>query len=437
MISRILSFDPSKKRKTFGEKISQRVVLLQGPVGPFFNHLQNYLEANDLEVWRICFNAGDMFYSTKRNRIPFSGTLNEWRGWFSVFVKAAKIDLIILFGAERPVHRIARRIARMANVRVISLEEGYIRPGYVTIEEGGNNATSPLAGCLPPNGSEALLPGEVHEKDYKSFRPMCRHSAVYYTIRTLFAAGKQRYLFHRRFSFGHEVFCWVRNYWRKLMGQGRNFKLVQRLLEHFDGKYYLVPLQVATDSQMKEAALGWDSTKLIAATLESFARHATRDSRLVFKIHPLERGHTHHRLLIESSAQAFGISARVDVIDTGSLGLLTRHAAGMITINSSSGLSAIFHGIPLLVVGNAFYAHDDLAVCGRGKPDFDSFWSCRLVADETERKYYIHWIKQQALKPGDFYAQGGIEAACQGVLERILEDTAITQQESDPVRATC
>jgi capsular polysaccharide export protein len=436
--SSVLRFNHKKKDKIFGAKDRRRALLLQGPVGPFFNHLQDHLEAHDLDVWRICFNAGDRFYSRERNRISFSGDLKEWQHWFSIFVAAAKVDVIILFGSERPIHRIARQVAETRNIRVIALEEGYVRPGYVTVEHGGNNTNSPLAGSLPPPSFDLLPPENESRKDFRGFFHLCRHSAVYYAMRTFFTLGRQRTLFHRRFNALHEGFCWVRNLWRRYFGQERNFRVMQRLLEHFDGNYYLVPLQVPGDSQMREAALGWNATRLIAATLESFARFAPFERRLVFKIHPLARGHSNDRAFIEFTARAFGIGDRVDVIDTGSLGLLTRHAAGMITVNSTSGLSALWHGIPLLVVGNAFYAHDELAICAHGKPDFDSFWASRQVADKALRRNYIRWVKQQAQKPGDFYAQRGMEAACQGVLERALEEeVVISRPEPDAIKAVC
>src|SRR3546814_3667063 len=99
---------------------------------------------------------------------------------------------------------------------------------------------------------------------------------------------------------------------------------------------------------------------------------------------------------------------RVDVIDIGSLGLLTRHSAGMITINSTSGLSAIFHGVPLLVIGDALYANDKLAVCGNGQPNFDAFWTCGHRVSAAIRRRYLSWIRATCLQAGDYYAEAGI-----------------------------
>lgn len=411
-----------------------RVLLLRGPVGPFFRKLQDVLEAKNYEVWRVCFNGGDLLFSSKRNRIVFSGNPTEWRDLLADLLAAGDIECIIMFGSEHPAHKIARDVAERIGIRVISLEEGYIRPGYVTIEDGGNNADSPLTGHLPPN--EFVLPHDDEKKikDFENLRSMIVYGALYYSLKTIFGVGKQNGLVHRHISALPEMFYWFRNAYRNVFARRSNFSQIRNLLEHWDGKYFLVPLQVAGDSNLQGAALGWNSVRLISSVLKSFAHTAPNDARLVFKIHPMERGHSNHALLIRSMANVLGLGNRVDVIDTGSLGLLARHAAGMITINSTSGLSAIFHGIPLLVIGQAIYANPHLAVCAHGNPDFDTFWLHKQVASEAVRKTYIAWLKQAALKPGDFYVSKGIDLACEGILAK-LNSTDVLPRQSGKVRA--
>jgi capsular polysaccharide export protein len=250
----------------------------------------------------------------------------------------------------------------------------------------------------------------------------------------VFSFCKRTDLSHKNISIFSEIFYWIRNYYRKLSSQQRDFLQIQSLLEHGHGKYFLVPLQVEADSNLKHAALGWNSVRLISSVVKSFANSAPQDARLVFKIHPMERGHSSFTPLIRSTAQIFGVGDRVDVINNGSLGLLARHAAGMVTINSTSGLSAIFHGIPLLVIGQAIYTNPRLAVCAHGNPDFDGFWSHKTVASESVRKAYIAWLKQEALNPGDFYVSDGIDLACEGIVER-LNSAGILPEQSKNVEA--
>ena len=68
-------------------------------------------------------------------------------------------DAVVLFGAERLLHRVAIECAEEMGIPVVCLEEGYIRPGYVTMELSGNNWRSPIAGQLPPEEFNARLPG--------------------------------------------------------------------------------------------------------------------------------------------------------------------------------------------------------------------------------------------------------------------------------------
>lgn len=411
-----------------------RVLLLQGPVGPFFKHLQKYLERNNFRTWRVCFNLADLFFSGFKNYFYFRGDLQKWHHWLLHFVKAMQIDYIILFGSERKIHSVARQVAKIANIQIISLEEGYIRPGFITIENEGNNASSPIARKFPQ--MSATCKYALKPKDFKPINHMIMYGAIYYTLRAILAFRSQKKLFHRQINFFAEIFYWLRNFYRWLAKTAHNYKTIEHLVEHYDKKYYLVPLQVTADSNLQYAAMGWNTPKLIFETIQSFALTAPSDCKLIFKIHPLERGHNNHAKLIGKTAKTFGISNRVSTIYVGSLGLLTRHAAGMITINSTSGLSAIFHGTPLLVIGNALYAHPKLATCANGAPNFNEFWSKRHVASKKERESYINWIKYNALKPGDFYTSKGMKVACYHILSKLQDDIAF-EQKLDKEKLTC
>src|SRR3546814_4538429 len=59
---------PRKKRRApaLPSGTRPRVLLLQGPVGPFFRHLQQHLEDSGFDAWRICFNAGDRFFASRK-----------------------------------------------------------------------------------------------------------------------------------------------------------------------------------------------------------------------------------------------------------------------------------------------------------------------------------------------------------------------------------
>ncbi|MBL0372341.1 capsular biosynthesis protein [Rhizobium sp. KVB221] len=416
-------------RRRFPNKNSPRVVLLQGPVGSFFRRAQDHLNANGFDAWRVCFNAGDRLFSRGEKSLNFSGSAEIWRAWFNGILSEHGFDAVVLFGADRIVHRIALECAEQVGIPVLCLEEGYIRPGYVTMELGGNNWRSPIAGQLPPDhfnsprkdGPKAVpAPG--------SFSAMAWCAFQYFTLRALISTPGERKLFHKqKRTLLSEGFYWFKNYYRKFAHVGRNYRISERLLEHHDKRFFIVPLQVHDDTQLGRAANSWNNQKLILKTIVSFARNAPEDHQLVFKIHPMERGHTRDRNFIRQVSALNDVRDRVHVLDGGSLSLLTRHSAGMITINSTSGLSALHHGVPLAVMGQALYRHSELAFCVERGMDLDRFWNDGCAAPDAVRQRYLSWIQHECLVGGDFYAKDGMEAAVGALrlkIESALENRA-------------
>lgn len=404
-----------RKLKT---KSAPRVLLLQGPVGPFFNQLQYQLDDAGYDAWRICFTPGDRIYASRKKRITYSAGLDDWPGWLDQFLADSAVDCIVLFGCERPVHARAIKIAKRRGIPVVSLEEGYIRPGFITVENGGNNRRSPLAASIPPENFVPTNTVKSHKLSKSSFSRMCWLGFSYYLANFL-SSPRERRTFHKNRALLSEAFCWTRNLVRKIAHQGRNFATIERLLEHHDKKYFVVPLQVSDDSQLRAAARGWTTEKLIIAAISSFANHAGSDTHLVFKIHPLERGHTSDHVLIKSIAQLHNVRDRVDIIDTGSVGLLVRHAAGMITINSTSGLSAVAHGIPLLVTGEAIYSNTPFSHTASTAKDFDTFWTQSSGPDRVKSQQYLSWLRERCLIPGDLYAHEGVGVAIPAVIGKV------------------
>lgn len=409
----------------------RKILLLQGPVGDFFRNLSARLVEQNAQVVNVAFNGADLIFGGKENRINYRGTLDEWNNWLSNYCKGDSApDVILMFGSDRPVHKVAREVANILGIDVWCFEEGYVRPGLITMERGGNNANSPLFGKFPE--SDWCRDPEItfeDARDFNGFKGYCIKSGLYYVTRTFTTFGRRKSLYHKTFNPLVEVFHWFRNVYRRKYCEGENLNIVARLTGVYSKKFYIVPMQIARDCNMGDAAMGWDSPRLIKAVISSFSKSAPESTRLVFKIHPLERGHSDWKPFIGSIAEENGVSDRVDVIDTGSLGELTRHSIGMITVTSTSGLSAIHHGVPLLVVGKAVYAHNDLAVCARGKPDFDSFWASDCVAPEVVRRRYEAWLWESALIPGDYYTSDGIAIACKHAMNRLQKYYRIRSSE--------
>lgn len=51
-----------------------RIMLLQGPVGPFFSELHSALTTQGFRVSRVLFNAGDALFSGHQECLRFTGS---------------------------------------------------------------------------------------------------------------------------------------------------------------------------------------------------------------------------------------------------------------------------------------------------------------------------------------------------------------------------
>ena len=401
---------------------SQKILLLQGPVGSFFQRLQDRLNAEGIDAWHVQLNKADRFFNSREKQLRFDAGQDAWPQWLETELKSNRYTCIILFGCERPAHIAARKIAKTLGITVISIEEGYIRPGFISVEKNGNNAASPIAGKIP---AEHISGRKIVEHvNFKKGKALYVYGAAYYAINRLFNSRHEGELNHRDTPIISECVNWIRNFAINLVARRRDRKAISDLTQRFEKKYYLVALQVAADSNLKAAALGWCSKRLVRESIASFAKDAPSGTRLVFKIHPMERGHNRLNPFIKEIARSHGVDNRVSIIEVGPLGLLAEHAAGLITINSTSGLSAIYHGTPLLVIGHAIYEHPELAMCSRGKPDFPAFWYKTNVAPHAFRRNYLSWLTDQALEKGDLYNSHGQDIAIEGIIRQIRVSTS-------------
>ena len=107
--SRLINFPFIRRSpKSFPEKATPRILLLQGPVGPFFWKTQDHLNANGFDAWRVCFNAGDRIYRPRRQDTELFRHRSTAGATGSPNCCARTVSTaVVLFGAERLIHRIA------------------------------------------------------------------------------------------------------------------------------------------------------------------------------------------------------------------------------------------------------------------------------------------------------------------------------------------
>ncbi|SPC24967.1 capsule biosynthesis protein [Cupriavidus oxalaticus] len=376
----------------------RRILLLQGPNGPFFARLRDLLLGHGCHVTKVNFNGGDDLYYRGGDTVRFSDPMPAWEARLRMLLQPRRIDAIVVFGSARRQHRIAARVARELGIAYWVFEEGYIRPDYITLEAGGVNAESPLA-SLPldsiPHAERTTRPCRFRH----AFGLMAWHSFWYFVAGWIAQGRYPHYRHHKPFSVP-ELGRWLRAGYRKIRFHWQERGLRRQLLASDHPHFFMVALQVSGDSQIRQHSPWRRIEDFIEATIQSFASHAPPDSQLVIKHHPMDRGHTNYAATIAASCARYGVAGRVSYLHDARLPSLLHRCIGLVTVNSTTGLQALFHRVPVIALGRCFYAKPGLTFQG----SLDAFWSGPPAVDMREFSRFRHYLIRVSQINASFYA---------------------------------
>lgn len=380
----------------------RNILLLQGPMGPFFRKLNRFLVKSGARVWQVCFNASDLFFAKHKRHISYRGSLETWRKDVLSIYFEQKIDAILLFGDCRGYHRIAIDAAEALGIDILVFEEGYIRPHYLTLEKGGVNAFTSLS-----EDAEFYLKTKSPRPEAESvhvpfaFSKAALYSTLYFILMELGHFSFPNYKHHRNASPYREAAYGLRNYFRKnffrISERLKNRKITKALRD----TYYFVPLQTESDAQFHIHSDFESIPEFIETLIASFARNAPTDQFLVFKHHPGDRGRTHYGMRVKTFASKYGVSGRVLYTHDIHLPTAIKQSLGVVTINSTVGISSLYHGAPTLVLGRANYDIEGLTCKG---VTLDEFWMDQKRPDRRLFLRYRDYLLRTTQIPGVFYA---------------------------------
>lgn len=375
------------------------MVLLQGPVGPFFRRLAQDLEWSGAQVWKINFNGGDLIFFPNQCTC-YTGELSAWKSFFEEFIASRGCDAVMLFGDCRSVHQVARAVADSMGIEVWVFEEGYIRPDYVTLERGGVNARSRL-----PRNPIFYLNRTSSEEDVRDaarvggpFLHTACWAMIYYFFSHLLSVFFPKYEHHRPLVIWEGLY-WLRGFWRKVVYRVSERHIFGELTGPRRGKFFLAALQVHVDSQISVHSDFESLDRFIKEVVDSFAAHADAGDILVFKHHPLDRGYHNYGSVVRRACESWGVSERVMYIHDQPLPALLDACKGVVVVNSTVGLSAIHHGCPVKVCGKAVYDMPGLTFQG----DLDGFWKNASEPNEELYQRFRAFLVAKTQVNGNFY----------------------------------
>lgn len=385
-----------------GNLINKNVLFLQGPMGNFFKKLDTLFRRKGATTYKIGFNGGDWFYSHKDNYIPYTKRKEEWETYVKDFLITYKIDKIFLFGDCRYYQSKAIKIAMELEIDIFVFEEGYVRPHYITMEKFGVNDYSQISRnpVFYQNLKQTVIPPVLHARSSK-FK-MIHSASMYYFISNILHKRYPYYEHHRDFSALKEFHYGVRGIYRKLIYTLSERKYLKKIEGSLSKKYFFIPLQTHNDFQILQHSDYGSLEKFIIEVLESFSQHANKETWIIFKHHPVDRGRKNYKKFIMDQAKFLKVDNRTLVVNDIHLPTCIKHTKGTVTINSTVGLTSIGYKIPTITLGNALYDIEGLTCKAIS---LETFWQAPKEPDETlYQQVRGHLIKTTQLN-GSFYGK--------------------------------
>ncbi len=404
-------------------------LFLQGLRSPFFMRLGKALRDQGQTVSKVNFTVGDALYwdsTATACRVKLE-QLDEF--YQQLFAQRTPTDLV-LFGDCRPVHMPAIALATTRGIRVHVFEEGYFRPDWITLETTGVNGYSLLpkkniwyrtaAQILPDEGPPHALSSGMNAR--------ILHDITYNLASIANPLFYPNYPSHITYNIHAEYLAYVQRVIRVRKTRANDVEKVLSLIRH--EQYFLLALQIRGDSQLRFHSEYADSEKLLREVLSSFASHAPKGIRLVVKNHPLDPGFTNYGETIAKLAKKFGISERVDYLETGHLPTLLEHAQGLVTVNSTAIGQALFHHCPVKALGRSIFDIDGL-LC---RESLDTFWTTPGRVDVELFNDFKKVVTHVTQVNGGLYSAEGIALAVKNVIPRLLESPSRLDRLMDLVK---
>jgi capsular polysaccharide export protein len=389
-------------------------LLLQGPISGCFDRLGRALIARGHRVHRINLHFGDQLFW----RLPathFRGRFADWRGFVADVLEQHEITDLVLHGDRRPYHIVAAEEARARGIAVIVTDLGYVRPDWITLEYDGMTTYSrfPRDPAVIPALAAKFPEPELGPRFHTPFWLIAMLD-VAYNLALVF--GRPLYPHYRYHSICHpfaEYAGWLRSRAKRWF-TARATVAEKCRLQVMPGSYFLVPLQLSTDFQIRAHSPFCDEREAVREIVASFAASGSR-KKLVFVVHPLDNGLIGWSRLIARLARHGGVAEQVIALPGGTPAELLRNAAGVVTINSTVGVAALQHGVPVKVLGNAVF---DIAGLTCRAP-LDAFWRDPPPPDPGLMADFLRALIGTTQVKGGYYERASQACAVDGIVERL------------------
>ncbi len=360
---------PREPRKS----TQRKVLIVQGDWEAGMSRLALDLKDAGHEVGKVFFCAPDLIYKFRGVRTHlFRKPLAEFDAWLRELVESEGYDTFYLYNHYRPYNQVAWNLAGELDLGCWVFELGLIRPNCVTVF---SRETLPLP-TLAKAWKKLLKNGKA-PRGIETPRELCSVStpAKLVSFCTNFFLSRvtsplfPNFVDQRDMKLLKHFKHGVIHLWRSIE-RGRDCEMDPLFAGELAGQYYAVPLQVHSDTQITMCSDFNSIEQFIKKVVRSFEKFAPADTKLVFKVHPMDRGYKDYTDLIAGLDHRLG-GGRILYVDRVLLPSLLANSRGVVNINSSVGISGLVHQAPVITLGTAVYDLEDLTY----RNGLDAFWT--------------------------------------------------------------
>jgi len=367
-----------------------------------------------IPVIRVKLNAGDALRAG--DAIAYRGPLDNFANFLTRLMRRHAITDVLYFADRLPYHRIAEEVANKFGATPYAIENGYLRPDWLTLEPGGMGAFSRFP--IDRAHVEAIADVAPPIDDVIRYRHSFPREAYFDVSHTLTrVALTHRYPHYERDRPHHpflEYLSWLPQLVRRQWVQSRGAEQVARVIAE-SKPFFLFPMQLQEDYQIRHNSRYERLADLVDEVFASFARTAPKNATLVVKIHPLDNGLQNWRKTLKKAKRDYGLTGRIRLLAAGPLLDLLENCEGVVLVNSTVGVTALRHGCAVKTMGAAVYDLEGLV----DRQPLDDFWQNPMRPDPVFVDVFLRALAHATQLKGSFYDPAGMKEGAREIVRRV------------------
>ncbi|MEM7547562.1 MAG: capsular biosynthesis protein [Pseudomonadota bacterium] len=397
----------------------KKFLFLQGHHSRLWVRLADALQAAGHDIAKIRLSGQDIVYWPRRGAISYRGTKARWQGWITDYLAREGVTDVIYYADRHPWNVDALAAAKSLGIRAWTIEFGYLRPDWLTLEPEAMGAFSRFPrdpdvirqlGAPDPARDNA----SADMRFPSSFRDEAMADIGMFASTIIFLSAYPHYRLDLPYSIFTHYGYWIKALFKDKARERAADAVVAQCLEP-GADYTLFAMQLAQDYQIRASSDYDDYADLIDDIFTSMARAAPEGHRLVIKMHPLDNDYMHWWRRVPEMARRHGIEDRIDLIKGGNLDQLIRHAKGAVMANSTVGIHCLRAGLPVKTLGAAVYDMPGLTHQG----SLDDFWSAPEPVDMDLEAAFMRALAREIQVKGSFFNREGQDHAIREMVERL------------------